>query len=84
MHLRVLGKPENKQPKASQRIHTSYNPVTELTSVTCDADVITLGITLSVLKGLFNEALSKLDAETANEIRVVTERAALNNEEYRD
>ena len=84
MQLRVLGRPETKQPKASQRIYTTYNPATELTSVTCDADVITLGITLNVLKGLFNEALAKLDAKTANEIRLTTERAALMNEEHRD
>lgn len=80
MILQVLGRPAKKHPLATQRITAIYNPTSEATTVTCDTDVVTLGITINALKNMYDEALSKLDRETAESIINITKKAAMLDE----
>jgi len=82
MQLQVLGKPTIKASGDMQSITVRYNPDKDYTIIHCDVDVVTLGIAMNVLKNLYNEALQKVDAKTANEIMTITERAVICDEEH--
>ncbi|MEG2269038.1 MAG: hypothetical protein RSC68_32485 [Acinetobacter sp.] len=81
MHLEVCGKP-TEQPTGNQAVVAVYDKARGLTTVTCDADIITVGIAAEVLLAKYREYLASCDEELANRI-YTTIRKAVNNEEYR-
>jgi hypothetical protein len=86
MKLVVLGKPKvgldeaNNFPK--QKVVVTYDPRKEVTTVDCDVDIVTLGITVNVLLEQYNAYLSKLQLHVAEQIRNATRKAVKDYEEY--
>lgn len=75
MVLKVIGKPTIEQSCASQKLSASYNPSTGVHTVTCDVDVVTLGIALNVLQREFNKCLEGLEPSMAARVKRITEEA---------
>lgn len=78
MYLKVIGKPVTHLKSQAQHISAAYDPNTKLHVIECDADVITLGVAIGVLKKEFEDCLSGLEPELANRIRRVTEEVVKN------
>lgn len=81
MFLRVLGKPTSDIVNGPQKLTASFNPSTGVHTVHCDVDIVTLGITLNVLKREFDECLAGLEPSLAERIRKTTEEVVL-HEKY--
>ena len=77
MFLRVLGKPTSDVVNGPQKLTASFNPSTGVHTVCCDVDIVTLGVTLSVLKREFDECLAGLEPSLAERIRKTTEEVVL-------
>lgn len=77
MFLRVLGKPTSDIVNGPQKLTASFNPSTGVHTVCCDVDVVTLGVTLNVLKREFDECLAGLEPSLAERIRKTTEEVVL-------
>ena len=77
MFLRVLGKPTSDIVNGPQKLTASFNPSTGVHTVCCDVDIVTLGVTLSVLKREFDECLAGLEPSLAERIRKTTEEVVL-------
>lgn len=77
MFLRVLGKPTSSAVNGPQKLTASFNPSTGVHTVCCDVDIVTLGVTLSVLKREFDECLAGLEPSLAERIRKTTEEVVL-------
>ena len=81
MRLDIYGKPYlGDAATFKQTIVATYNPQKQRTTINCDVDIVTLGITAEVLMQQYNEALYELSEEAAHKIRT-TIRRAINNEE---
>lgn len=79
MLIKVVGKPTHTSSAViPQKMRAEYNPSTRIQTVECDADIVTLGITLNVLKREFEECLAKLPPDIARQVREVTEEAVSN------
>ena len=59
----------------TQNIHTNYNPGTQVTSVVCLADAVTVRITERVLHEKYILAIKDLDPETVEQIERTVEEA---------
>lgn len=81
MVLRVLGKPTSDVISGPQKLTASFNPSTGVHTVCCNVDIVTLGVTLNVLKCEFDECLAGLEPSIAERIRKVTEEAVM-HEKY--
>lgn len=81
MFLRVLGKPHAGAGTEFQRLSATYNPDTGLHIIDCDVDVVTLGVTLSVLKREFDACLAGLEPSLAERIRKTTEEVVRNEQD---
>ena len=81
MFLRVLGKPHTSTCTEFQRLSATYNPDTGLHIIDCNVDIVTLGVTLSVLKREFDECLAGLEPSLAERIRKTTEEAVRNEQD---
>lgn len=77
MFLRVFGKPTSDIVNGPQKLTASFNPSTGVHTVCCDVDVVTLGVTLNVLKREFDECLAGLEPSLAERIRKTTEEVVL-------
>ena len=77
MKLTVLGAPAQHNEAAPQGISVRYSPKKNCTVVTCDADVVTLGVAITVLNKLYESALQDIDNDAANEIKTVMRKVAL-------
>lgn len=77
MFLRVLGKPTSGIVNGPQKLTASFNPSTGVHTVYCDVDIVTLGVTLNVLKREFDECLAGLEPSLAERIRKTTEEVVL-------
>ena len=58
-----------------QHIHVTHEPDKAITKVVCHADVVTVGIAISVLKKEFDIAVNELDSEELNRLMLVIEEA---------
>ena len=87
MKLTVLGKPfVDGMPKnrvTKQTIIVTYDPFKETTTVDCNVDIVTLGITVNVLLEQYESYLQQLSPEMAQKIKEATRKAVSDNEEYR-
>lgn len=71
MRLEVIGNPTiaRKPTDAEQCVVVRYDPRKKLTKVTCDLDIVTLGLAVNILLDQYENVLSTLDAEVASKIR---------------
>lgn len=81
MVLKVIGKPTSDVVNGPQKLTASFNPSTGIHTVCCDVDVVTLGVTLNVLKREFDECLAGLEPGLAERIRKTTEEAVRNEQD---
>lgn len=81
MFLRVLGKPTSGVVNRPQKLTASFNPSTGVHTVCCNVDIVTLGVTLNVLKREFDECLAGLEPSLAERIRKTTEEAVRNEQD---
>lgn len=81
MFLRVLGKPLTGVVSGPQKLTASFNPSTGVHTVCCNVDIVTLGVTLNVLKREFDECLAGLEPGLAERIRKTTEEAVHNEQD---
>ena len=75
--VQIIGNPfaTLQLPGNQQHIVTTYYPEHEITVVNVNVDIVTLGITLSVLKEQFEKYLETLPEDLANEIKETTRKA---------
>lgn len=65
----------------ADRITAKYNKDSEITMIDVDCDVLTLGITATVLDKKYDDYLSTLDEDTAMRVQIAVAEAC-KNEEY--
>ena len=76
MKLVVLGSPRlASSPIAQQKTVVTYDPCKEITTVDCDVDIVTLGLTVNVLTEQYEQYLAQLDNDVAEKIRCTTRKA---------
>lgn len=83
MQLQVLGNPTYTSPtKVAQQVIVTYNPNKDYTVVSCDVDIVTLGLAINVLMLEYEKALGKLESSVAEQIRDTTRKVAVAYEKY--
>lgn len=81
MFLKVIGKPAPHGASEFQHLCATYDPGSGVYLISCDVDVITLGVALNVLKKEYEECLARLSPELAERIRKTTEEAVRNEQD---
>jgi len=70
MRLEVTDCRDNKAAAAQDSIITAkYNHQKQLTTITCNADIVTIGVTLRILEGMYEDYLKTLSQDMAQRVR---------------
>lgn len=63
-----------------QRVVSEFDPIRKLTVINCNMDLVTLGITVEVLKKEYEEALEGLTDELAERVKSTIAKVVANEE----
>ena len=68
MLLQIIGRPSMVSAGLKNKVIVDYDADAEITTVTCDIDVVTLGIAVRVLQAQYDQILSELEPRMAKDI----------------
>lgn len=74
MRIDVIGSPDI-YVDGKQNINVSHLPNTDITTIICHADVVTVGIAIRVLSQKFEEAIEQLPEGDIHTLQVAIEEA---------
>ena len=75
MLLQIIGKPSMVSAGLKNKVIVEYDAEAEITTVTCDIDVVTLGIAVKVLQAQYDQILAELEPYVAVDIEETIRKA---------